>query len=388
MSNGAIRVGLSTSTIEPTLTHGRLDGIGVYTNALLQGLSSPAVAADIAQVQGFSFPHLSFRQGAAAAQFTVGRPMPYSFVLSSVIDSLTPKAIKHRMPVLADVVHVTDYRIIRMNCPIVATLHDAIPLQYPEWCSPRLRQQKNWLQKKAAQKADHVIALSHFSVLELVKFFGINQQRITVVPCGVADEWLQAPAQDAVEATLAQHGLQPGYFLFVGTLQPRKNIERILMAYLGLPAEIRAVRQLVIVGRAGWQCDLLIKKILAAQQCGEHVVWLNSLSSGEQLRHVYKAAGVFVFPSLHEGFGIPVTEAFASGVPVVTSNTTSLPEVSAGAAIEVSPLAINEIGTAMLDLVRDEQLRARCIAAGLQRASQLSWRHTIEKTIDVYRSVL
>jgi glycosyltransferase involved in cell wall biosynthesis len=97
---------------------------------------------------------------------------------------------------------------------------------------------------------------------------------------------------------------------------------------------------------------------------------------------------VFVFPSLHEGFGIPVTEAFASGVPVVTSNTTSLPEVSQGAALEVSPLSVREIGAAMLDLVSDEALRTRCIAAGFQRAAQLTWRHTMEQTAAVYRSVL
>ena len=97
---------------------------------------------------------------------------------------------------------------------------------------------------------------------------------------------------------------------------------------------------------------------------GENVVWLNRMTSGVQLRHVYAGAGVFVFPSLYGGFGIPVVEAFASGVPVIASNTTSIPEVSAGAAIDVDPLSVAALGGAMLELARDEALRRRCIAAG------------------------
>jgi alpha-1,3-rhamnosyl/mannosyltransferase len=106
------------------------------------------------------------------------------------------------------------------------------------------------------------------------------------------------------------------------------------------------------------------------------------------LRHVYAGAAVFVFPSLYEGFGIPVLEAFASGVPVVTSNTSSLPEVSQGAAIEVDPASSAEIGAAMLDLLRDDLLRKRCIAAGRRRAEQLTWQATALRTAAVYRAVL
>lgn len=294
--------------------------------------------------------------------------------------------IRRRMPV--DVFHATDYLIVHMDCPVVATLHDAIPQKYPEWCRPRLRGLKNWLQRKAAHKADHVIALSNFAVPELIEYFGVDERRITVVPCGVGDEWHKTPAHADVQETLRIYGLERGYFLFVGTLQPRKNIERIVDAYLGLPEAIRRERQLVIVGRPGWRCEELIKKIRAATEHGEKVVWLNNLSEQDQLQHVYAGAGVFVFPSLHEGFGIPVAEAFASGVPVVTSNTTSLPEVSRGAALEVDPLSVSEIGTAMLDLARNDALRERCISAGRQRASELTWNRTAAETAVVYRSVL
>jgi glycosyltransferase involved in cell wall biosynthesis len=374
-----IRVGLSTTTIEHVLNKGHLDGIGVYTHALMEDLPSVGCA-----VQGFSYPQLG--SPSLSRAFSAGRAMQRPFQVQSMRDMLLHDREHHRFPV--DVFHSTDYRIVRMGCPVVATLHDAIPLKFPEWCNPRLRSLKNWLQKKATRKADQVIALSRYAVDELVEHFEIDERRITVIHCGVGPEWHTPPASEAVRTTLAENGLEAGYFLFVGTLQPRKNIARIVDAYLGLPAEIQRERQLVIVGRPGWRCDDLVAKIQTAAQGGARIVWLNKLTSQEGLRQVYAGAGVFVFPSLHEGFGIPVAEAFASGVPVVTSNTTSLPEVSMGAALEVNPPSVVDIGEAMQQLARDEGLRARCIAAGYARAETLTRHRTAQETAAVYHSAL
>lgn len=372
------KVGLSTTTIEPSLNNGRLDGIGVYTTAMLKNL--PLAGC---QVQGFSFAPTGNRT--LRSKLSVGKPMSHSFALTSLRDLTSPFG-EIQMPV--DVYHATDYRIVRMSCPIVATLHDAITLKYPEWCSPRLRGLKNFVQKKAAVKADRVIALSHFAVAELVEMFGIDPDRITVVYCGVGAEWLTAPPAKAVDRTLQSNALERGYFLFVGTLQPRKNIDRIIDAYLALPAALRRSRQLVLVGAVGWRSEDLINKLKGLIQNGERIVWLNQLTDPEQLRHVYAGAGVFVFPSLYEGFGIPVTEAFASGIPVVTSNTTSLPEVSQGAAVEIDPLSIGAISHAMASLAQDDVLRNRCIAAGRKRAAELTWQRTAEQTVAVYRAAI
>jgi glycosyltransferase involved in cell wall biosynthesis len=360
--------------IEPGFTGGRLDGIGVYTRALLRHLPE----ADC-EVRPFSWPE-------GQTPPSEGQALPQSFGHATMVDFLSPGAHRIHMPL--DVFHVPDYRVVRMDCPVVATLHDALPIKHPEWCNPRLRGLKNWLQRRAAQKADHVIAVSQYAVEELVECFGVDERRISVVPNGVDEAWLEAPAPEAVAATLDTWGLRPNYFLFVGTLQPRKNVERLLEAYLALPQAVRDERQLVIVGNAGARSEALLRRIAAAVQDGAGVLWLNRLTDSEQLRHVYAGAGVFVFASLYEGFGIPVLEAFASGVPVVTSNVTSLPEVSAGAALEVDPLDTAAIREAMLALVREPALRSRCIGAGRARAARLTWSATARETAAVYRSLI
>lgn len=380
-----LRTGLSVTTAEPVLTNGRLDGLGVYSRALLDHL--PQAGVEVVP--------LSFAPHGDARKVKLGRALPLSFPLATLGDLILPSSVhlstrvaleKGAAPL--DIFHATDYRIVRMDCPVVATLHDALPISHPEWASPKLRKLKNWLQAKAARKAQHVITGSHYSIRELVEHFGVDENKVSVVHHGVAAHWFDAPSAEERDITLELHGLREGYFLFVGTLQPRKNVERLLEAYLALPPVLRSARQLVIVGQPGWRSEELVKRIKDAQQRGENVVWLDQLTDARHLRHVYAGAGVFVFPSLHEGFGLPLVEAFAAGVPVACSNTTSLPEVANGAAVEFDPLSVGDITAAMTTLARDDAVRARCIAAGQRRALELTWDEAARRTVAVYHEVL
>ncbi|WP_224080572.1 glycosyltransferase family 4 protein [Cupriavidus laharis] len=369
-------MGLSTGTLYGGGHGGKLDGIGVYTAALARTL--PRSGCSLTQcvyrgpVHGAGFPH-----------GIVAFPRPFAQQALASAFGATLRVTEH-----IDIYHATDYRVVRMDCPVVATLHDAVPLRFPEWTSPRLRRLKNWQIRQAGRTADHVIAHSRASVADLVQYFNIDEGSISVVPCGVDRYWLVPPEAGVTESVLSRYKLRSGYFLFVGTLQPRKNLGTLLNAYLSLPERIRHEQQLVIVGRAGWRCDADVAAILAAQRAGERVVWLADMASEDELRSIYVGASAFIFPSLYEGFGLPLLEAFASGTPVICSDISCLPEVAGGAAVEVDPLDPEAIATAMALLLEDSTLREKCITLGKERAALLSWERTASATLDVYRTLV
>lgn len=367
-----MRVGISATVLDPAYNSGRPDGMSVCTRHLLAGLTR--LGHDVRQ---YSFTGES--QGAPNWQ-----RFPRSFAAMAGVGIATAGISRFNPPV--DIFHVTDYRTVPMRCPVVATLYDAIPMVFPEMANPRFRRFKNFVLRRAAGFADHVIAISRYSVAELVEHYKVPASRISVVYCGVSSDWNSPVPEHDWRETLVRRGLRPGYFLFVGILQPRKNLERILRAHDTLPAELRRERPLVVVGKAGWRCEGLLEKLSAKVALGE-AHWLNDVHGFSELRHLYSGAGVFVFPSLYEGFGLPVLEAFASGLPVVTSNTTSLPEVSAGVGFEVNPLSVEEIATAMQDALRDDE-RSWRIPAGRQRAASMNWDACVEGTLGVYRKVL
>ena len=177
-----------------------------------------------------------------------------------------------------------------------------------------------------------------------------------------------------------------GFVLSVCTLQPRKNLRRLVAAYASLPEPLRREFPLVLIGANGWMNSDLQRYIGALASAGQVVA--PGYISRADLMHLLSAAAVFVYPSLYEGFGLPVAEAMASAVPVLCSNVTSLPEVSAGAAWEVDPYSADEIAHGLQQLLEDATLRDDLVAKGLRRAAELTWAATVEQTCGVYRSVL
>lgn len=369
-----MRVGLSVNFLEPRRNQGRLDGIGIYTKHLFDGLSSQGTC-----VVPFSFPGFT-----SAGSPVVGRSLRVVFPVAAAA-AMSPRGWIRFDPDV-DVYHVTDYRVVPMRCPVVATLHDAIPMIDPSMSNFRFRQLKNYVLRNMARHADLVIAISVYSVAELVEHYRIDEARIRVVHCGVDETWLQPPSEEAVQTTLAARGLTRGYFLSVGTLQPRKNIGRVIAAHDLLPRALRTSCPLVVVGRPGWRCDDLIELLRRKQLSGE-AKWLSDVADMGELRALYAGAGTFVFPSLYEGFGLPVLEAFASGVPVITSTVTSLPEVSAGIAREVDPVSVEAIADAMRQSISDDVDRSARVSAGYERARAMTWGRMAERVRDVYREL-
>jgi alpha-1,3-rhamnosyl/mannosyltransferase len=287
------------------------------------------------------------------------------------------------MPV--DVFHVTNYGSVPMDCAVVTTLFDAIPFVDPAMANPRLRQLKNFILRRSAEHADHVIAISNYAIPELVEHYRVPESKITVVYCGVDNDWIDhQPTQDRVDEVLTHHQLERGYFLTVGTLQPRKNVERLLEAHSRLPE--RKERPLVVVGKRGWNCEALVAKLEEKIALGE-ARWLSDVTSRDDLKCLYAGAEAFLFPSLFEGFGLPILEAFAMGLPVLTSNTTSLPEVSQGIGIEIDPLNLDQMVEGMQQLLNLRDREAR-IQAGRARAMDLTWNRCALETLEVYRKVL
>jgi glycosyltransferase involved in cell wall biosynthesis len=369
-------VGLSSNVLESHDAAARPDGIGTYTYELEQALSSEGalvrrIGAPVRVGTRFVRPRN------AALCFPL--PLAYMTAASSVlrVNVPLPEAIGREI----DLYHATDYMVPRFaRKPVVATLYDAIPLTHPEWANPRLRRIKNWLLRECAHAADAAIAISNAAAQELTEHYRIPPERIRVVPLGVHARWFAAPDAAEIEVALARHRLRRGYILHVGTLQPRKNLDALVTAYERLPESVRRERQLVLVGKYGWRAHALRARLESLKPQGR-VIWLDYVER-DQLRALYHAAGMFVFPSLSEGFGLPVLEAFACGLPVIASDLPALREVAGPRATWIEPKSTDAIADAigrLHDLDADSATRA----LRREHARGFTWRWCAETTMAV-----
>lgn len=368
-----MKIAISGEPIE-TKIRKNYDGIGVYTDALHHYLPQLGVEVE---------PYIYAGHDELAVKSKV---LPYSYGNAILRDMINFRSVVN---VKADLFHFTDYHVINTSCPSVATVHDAIPLKFPDWVSPKYRKIKNFFLKRMVKKADIFVAVSQYAVNELQEYYHLPLDRIRVVNCGIEQDWLDnQPDELYVEALLTRFQLKKGYFFVVGTLQPRKNVDRIIDAYLQLSEQIQNNRQLVIVGNAGWHCEQTIKKIHNLIESGKNIKWIQNLSSRQDLKAIYSASCALIFPSLYEGFGIPVLEAFASNVPVLSSNVSSLPEVAGDAALLVDPYSVDEITHGMSLLATDESLGNQYRLLGKQRVKQFTWMKSAQVLKKIYSELV
>jgi len=284
----------------------------------------------------------------------------------------------------ADVLHVTYAGPLLCHCPMVVTVHDVSFRRNPEWFSPRDRLVLNTGIGATLRRARAVITISRFSRGEISRFYGIPEAliHVTHLAPGAAVAGQQSAAGAAPSGKFSN--LRP-YVLAVGNLQPRKNLARLASAFAGV-CRRGAPHRLVIAGKAEWKESDVYRAI---RECGieDRVVLPGYVPDGD-LPDLYRDADVFVFPSLYEGFGLPVLEAMACGAPVVCSSAASLPEVAGDAALMADPNDTGSIENALMEVISDPVLRASLRAKGQARAAGFSWRRTAEETLAVYRSVL
>ena len=251
----------------------------------------------------------------------------------------------------------------------ICTMHDIIPVEHPEWFNARFAAWYQWLLPRLTHRVRHMIAVSQFTKDRIVERFGVNPDKITVVWNGVDEQFRPRTSEEIEEVRQALGIGSPRYLLCLGSLEPRKNVRRLLTAWSRLSRELPEDLSLVIVGSKG--ASLVFKDAgITEVPAGVH---FTGYAKQEHLPALYSGALALVYPSLYEGFGLPPLEAMACGTPVITSSTTSLPEITAGGALLVNPLSEDEIAGAILQMVRDEELRNRLRTQSLAHASRLTW---------------
>jgi glycosyltransferase involved in cell wall biosynthesis len=234
----------------------------------------------------------------------------------------------------------------------------------------------------SARRSRRVIALSQSTKNDLGRLFGIPEEKIEVVPCGV-DPRFQPLRGNLISQFRQRRGLPERMILFVGTIEQRKNVSLLLEAYAQIKKDIP--HALVLAGARGWGADGVMAR---AERLGLADVIFAGYVEQEELPLWYNAADLLAYPSLYEGFGLPPLEAMASGTPVVTSNTSSLPEVVGDAGILVDPRNGDEIASAILKVLHDKGLQEEMRKRGLERAKRFTWQGAAEKTVRVYEEVM
>ena len=271
--------------------------------------------------------------------------------------------------------------------PTVLTVHDLTFVRDPESAFPRLRRYLNRVVPRSVARATHVLADSAATKNDLVELFHTSPDKITVLYGGVDARFAPVRDPERLAAVRAKYniGLDP-FILGIGTIQPRKNYKRLIQAFCHSPTSPRSLRlsNLVIVGGKGWLYDDIFAEVkrLGLEGC----VLFPGFVDDDDLPALYSAADVLAFPSIYEGFGLPILEAMACGTPVVTSVTSSLPELAGDAALLVEPTDVDAIAAALRRLLQEADLRRRLVAAGFDQARKFTWEKAAAQLLEIYNS--
>lgn len=271
------------------------------------------------------------------------------------------------------------------TCPYVVTVHDMAVQLFPETFTFKKRVLQRSLLPAILRRADAILTPSASTRRDLLRLLGVDPQRVAVTHLAADPAFHRVPTEADEARVVAARGLPERYLLAVCTLEPRKNLVRLVQAFERIAGDHPGLRLLLVGGR-GWR-DAGIQQALERSPA-RHLIDAPGYVAFDELQIIYRRALALCYPSLYEGFGLPVVEAMASGAPVLVSRGSSLDEVAAGAAVTVDPLDVQAMAEGMDRLVRDEALRGRLRRQGLSRAAELSWTRTAQQTRAVFERVL
>jgi glycosyltransferase involved in cell wall biosynthesis len=328
-----------------------LTGIGVYSSKLLQGLAT-------------THPHDEF--------LFCYRLKQYRKAESLRLVNVRQRILQRPLPLMgADLFHALNQRVDRRHARrVISTFHDLFVMT-SQYSSPQFRRRFSDQAKKAVHNSDLIVAVSSFTAGQIESLLGVDRSRIRIIPHGV-----DLPP-------LPDDSKRENIILFVGALQTRKNVVRLIEAFEQVPSDWR----LILAGSIqGYGAEAIIQRARRSFACPR--ILMTGYLTGAEIQKLYSRARIFAFPSLDEGFGIPVLEAMAYGVPVVTSDRSALPEIARSAAMLVDPTNTDEIGYALRSLASDPGKRAQFCNKGRERAALFSWEKTIETTYATYSELM
>jgi glycosyltransferase involved in cell wall biosynthesis len=287
-----------------------------------------------------------------------------------------------------DVFHAPHYVLPpAVRARSVVTIHDCIHLMFPQYLPNRAAyayaKASMW---SAARRSDRILTVSEASKRDILHFFKVRPEKVVVVYNAIDEHFRVAPAEEDVARVRERYQLEHGFVLYAGNIKPHKNLVRLIEAFAELrkDSSFEELKLLII----GDQISKLpaLRRAVHKYKLHKHVRFLGYLPD-ETLAILYRLAAVFVFPSLYEGFGLPPLEAMASGTPVVTSNVSSLPEVTGGAAVLVDPYDVESIVDGIRRVLTNPALAADLRAKGIERAREFSWERSVERTRRLYEEV-
>ena len=267
------------------------------------------------------------------------------------------------------------------TCPSAIIVYDLVAFIAGAEAQRRASLIERWTIDVGVRRAGALVCISEATRADLVERVPSSAPRSLVIPLAADERFADADAARNAAAVAKRHGIERPYVLAAGTLEPRKNLARLLAAWSGLRPELREAFELVLVGPVGWEADEIVSAAKAAR------IVVAGYVPDDELAALYAGCELFCYPSLYEGFGLPVLEAMKAGAPVLTANRSSLPEVTGDAAALVDPLSADRIGAEITRLLDDPVERDRLRAAGLARAALFSWARTATATRAVLRAL-